>query len=98
MIAGYQHLYALRGERGLLCHRWWASDRIGILLFVSSKDAAVWAKEVNKLAIKHNEPTWVVKAQVTMLSEVSQELQLTINPSDEYADVRRILSRVIWQN
>lgn len=98
MIAGHPHLYALKGDEGFLCFRWWSSERIGILLFASAKDALAWVKEVNKLAIKHKEPTWALKVQATAVSDVAKGLQLTINPSDEYADVRRMLSRINWQN
>lgn len=98
MLWGYHQLYGLKSADGYLCHLWWASDRVGLILFLDPKSASKWLKEVNKLAKKHKRPDWEVTAQVVIIKEVPEGLQPTINPADEYADVNRIVGRKTWRN
>lgn len=97
-LFGHAQMYALRSEDGYLCHRWMASESIGIVLFGDPKTASSWLKTVNKLARVHQKPDWELLAQVVIIKSYPVALQATINPSDEYTDVSRIVGRVVWEN
>lgn len=98
MLYGHPRMYALKSGEGFLCHSWWSDDNIGLILFVDAKSAATWVKEVSKLGKKHNQQEWIVIAQVTAIDIHPKHLMPTINPSGEFADVRRMMSRRLWVN
>lgn len=98
MLYGRAQMYALKATDGYFCHRWWASDRIGLVMFTDPKAVTTWVKAVNKLAKKFKRPEWALSAQVVVITSLPEGLQATINPADEYADVNRMMARRTFQN
>lgn len=97
-LFGHAQMYALRSEDGYLCHRWMASELIGVVLFSDSKTASAWLKSVAKLAKTYKNQDWELSAQVVIIKSYPVALQATINPSDEYTSISRIVSRIVWEN
>lgn len=89
-IFGHAHMIALRGDDGLLCHQWFASDYVGIVLFTDEKISRSWLKKLAGYGFSL--PTITPR----LISSIPEGLKPTINPSDEYADMRRIIIRAQW--
>lgn len=89
---GHSHLIALRAAEGYLCYHWLFGPYSSVVLFTDAKAAKEWLKKLEEF------PDWELKLLPTMVSSHPAGFRATINPSSDFNDVARIMSRRFYEN